>query len=422
MDSMDKMGAMSNWKRNFFVIYAGQAFSIIGSSAVQFSIIWYLTQLTGSALTLSIAAIVGFLPGILFASFAGVHIDRNKKKTIMMLADGLIAISSIILALVFLMPTAPSTWLIYIMLFVRGIGSVFHGISMQAAIPLFVPESDLVKAGGWAQFVNGIGYLIGPALGALLLAYMDMQYVMLVDIIGAAFAIICLLLVKIKDPKKEYTKEDSPDFWKEFKHGLTVLKNNKVLYRATPYYVMTGFLFMPVNAMLVLLVALHYGGTALQASYVEIAAAIGAIAGSILIGIRGDIKRKLNVFSLSVIAIGFCTLIIGALPPSLFLLCVLVSLGLGIGIPFFNVPFYAFTQESIPTEDLGRVMSLLATFSYIANPLGLIIAGPLGDLFGVNMLFVGIGAALILNGLLCLLFIRKPETEYIKAKLKSIEN
>ncbi len=408
------------WKKKFFTIYAGQAFSIIGSSAVQFAIIWYLTKLTGSTVTLSIAAIVGFLPGLIFGSFAGVHIDRNKKKTVMMVADGGIAVSSLILAAAFLMPSSPPTWIIYLMLFVRGIGSVFHSISMQAAIPLFVPEKELVKAGGWAQFVNGAGNLIGPAFGALLITYVDMEYVMFVDVIGAAFAIICLLLVKINDPKKEYKAEEPPDFWKEFKHGLHVLKRNKPLYRATPHYILTGFLYMPVNAMFLLLIATHYGGTELQASYVEIAAAVGAILGSVLIGFCGEIKRKLHVFSLSVAAIGICILIIGALPPSLFGVCIIVTLCVGIGIPFFNVPFNAFGQESILHEELGRVTSLLYTLSCFAYLLGLIIAGPIGDIIGVDSLFVWIGAALFVNGVLSIVMVRKPETEYLLSTKKNI--
>lgn len=403
------------------MIYTGQAFSIIGSAAVQFAIIWYLTKLTGSAVTLSIAAIVGFLPGIFFGSFAGVHIDRNKKKTVMMLADGGIALSSMVLAAAFLMPAPPPTWIIYLMLFARGIGSVFHGISMQAAIPLFVPESELVRAGGWAQLVNGAGNLIGPALGALLIAYMDMEYVLLVDIVGAAFAIICLLLVKIDDPKKEYQSNEKPNFWKEFGHGLNALKKNKPLRRAAPHYVLTGFLYMPVNAMYLLLVAAHYGGTELQASYTEIAAAIGVMLGSVLIGFFGQIKRKLGMFSYSVMGIGFCVLMVGALPASLFWLCVLFTLLIGIGMPFFNVPLNAFMQESIPPEELGRVTSLIYTLCYIANPLGLILAGPVGDMFGVDRLFVGIGTALLINGLLCLVLVRKPETAYLASMAQAKE-
>lgn len=51
-----------------FVIYAGQAFSI-------FAVIWWLTSQTASAITLTIASIVTFLPNILIGPFAGVWVD-----------------------------------------------------------------------------------------------------------------------------------------------------------------------------------------------------------------------------------------------------------------------------------------------------------------------------------------------------------
>ena len=33
-----------NWAVRFFTIFAGQAFSLFGSSLVQFALVWYLTQ------------------------------------------------------------------------------------------------------------------------------------------------------------------------------------------------------------------------------------------------------------------------------------------------------------------------------------------------------------------------------------------
>ena len=403
-----------SWKKRFFIIFAGQTFSIIGSAAVQFAIIWYLTAQTGSAVTLSMAAIAGYLPGILFGTFAGVFIDRNRKRTVMVLADGLIAISSLVLAISFIVTENPSTTLIYAILFVRGLGTIFHGISMQAAIPLFVPETELVRAGGWAQFVNGAGNLIGPALGALLIAHMDMEHVMLVDIVGAILAIICLVCVKLNDPKKEYAKEESPNFMAEFRQGLRALRRNIPLYRTMPHYVLTGVLYMPVNALFMLLVVSHYGGTELEASYMEISAAVGAILGSVLIGRFGGMKRKLSVFSLSTAFIGVLIILTGLLPPALFWLAVIVVLILGVSIPFFSVPFSAYGQESIPREELGRVTSLTYTLCYIGNPIGIAIAGPIGDKIGVDSLFIYLGLLLLCNGLLCLARVRGPEQDYIE--------
>lgn len=51
-----------NWKKQFMTIYAGQAFSLLGSAAVQFAVIWWLTIQTESAITLTIASVVSVHP------------------------------------------------------------------------------------------------------------------------------------------------------------------------------------------------------------------------------------------------------------------------------------------------------------------------------------------------------------------------
>lgn len=406
----------NSWKKIFYIIYTGQAFSIIGSSAVQFSIIFYLSMRTGSATVLGIAAIMGFLPGAILGSFAGVYIDRNRKKTVMMLADGFIALSSLVLVAAFMLGE-PSIWLIFAILFARGVGTVFHGISMQAAIPLFVPLTELVKAGGWAQMINGAGNLIGPFLGAILIAHLDMQYVVMVDVVGAILAILCLLCVNLNDPKKEYTVAEKADFKQEFKLGIVALRKNKPLYKTLPHYVATGFLYMPINALFMLLVIEHYMGTEDAASAMEVAVGLGMIVGSFIIGKFAKMKYKLMVQAIDTAILGGFAVVIGALPPHLLPLAIGITFVWGITVPFFSVPFGAYAQESIPPEELGRVTSLIYTLCYIGNPLGIAVASPIADVIGVDVLFVILGVLLIINGMLCFVRVKSSEIEYVQNKM-----
>lgn len=50
------------WKVPFFTIWTGQAFSLFGSQLVQFALVWWLTQQTGSATVLATATLVAILP------------------------------------------------------------------------------------------------------------------------------------------------------------------------------------------------------------------------------------------------------------------------------------------------------------------------------------------------------------------------
>ena len=74
--------SIANWKRNFYTIWSGQAISQFSSSVLQFAIVWYLTDKTGSALILSAAMMAGFLPQGVLGPFIGVFIDRYNRKII----------------------------------------------------------------------------------------------------------------------------------------------------------------------------------------------------------------------------------------------------------------------------------------------------------------------------------------------------
>ena len=158
------MRTVDSWKKPFFTIYTGQAFSLLSSSAVQFSIIWWITLETGSALALTTASVVGLLPQAIIGLFAGVWIDRFNRKTIIMLADSVVALSSLSLSVLFFIGIK-SIIFVYLVLFIRALGETFHKPSLQAVIPQLVPPSELTKAGGFGQMISSATTMAGPLLG-----------------------------------------------------------------------------------------------------------------------------------------------------------------------------------------------------------------------------------------------------------------
>ena len=75
------------WQRRFFTIWMGQAFSLFGSQLVQFALVWWLTQSTGSAKVLAMASLAGILPQIFLSPFAGALVDRWNRRKVMIAAD-----------------------------------------------------------------------------------------------------------------------------------------------------------------------------------------------------------------------------------------------------------------------------------------------------------------------------------------------
>lgn len=105
----------SQWKKTFAFIFSGQIFSILTSAMAQFSIIWHLTETTGSARVLMLAGLAGFLPQALLGPFIGVWLDRWNRKLTMIAADSAIALTSLTLGAYYLWGE-PSLWIVYAIL------------------------------------------------------------------------------------------------------------------------------------------------------------------------------------------------------------------------------------------------------------------------------------------------------------------
>jgi MFS transporter, DHA3 family, macrolide efflux protein len=136
-----------SWARRFFTIWTGQALSLFGSALVQFALIWWLTQKSGSATVLAIAVLVGMLPQIVIGPFAGALVDRWNRRTIMIVADTTIAVFSLLLAYLFAAGTV-QIWHIYAVMAIRALGGAFHFPAMSASTPLMVPKEQLTRING----------------------------------------------------------------------------------------------------------------------------------------------------------------------------------------------------------------------------------------------------------------------------------
>ena len=114
-----------NWAARFFTIFTGQAFSLFGSSLVQFALIWYLTQKTGSATVLATASLFAMLPQILLGPIAGTVVDRGNRRLIMIASDAMIALFTLLLAYLFWVGKV-ETWHIFFISPVRSAVGACH--------------------------------------------------------------------------------------------------------------------------------------------------------------------------------------------------------------------------------------------------------------------------------------------------------
>lgn len=370
--------------------------------------IWWLTIQTESAITLSVSSIVTFLPNLLIGPFAGVWIDRYNRRTVMIAADGLVALSSVILGAAFLLTETPPVWFLYVILFLRGLGNTFHAPAMQAAIPTLVPAEMLTKVGGWGNLINSISSMLGPVLGAALMGFLPIAFLMLVDILGAVFAIVCLSFVSIPDIPQ--TSEKS-HVLSDLKLGFGAMRANKPLMAVFVPMLMMNILYMPLGSLFPLLVRTHFMGGTWHNSVVEFTFAGGLLISSVAIGVWGGMKRRFLMASLAIGLLGATSALSGALPPGGFWIFVVCCFFMGISGTLISVPIMAYTQETIAPEMMGKVFSLLMAAMTLAMPVGLLVAGPVSESVGVDVWFFWSGVALVATGILCRLLTWRYDRE-----------
>jgi DHA3 family macrolide efflux protein-like MFS transporter len=130
--------AGTGWRRRFFVVWASQAVSLVGSSIAGFAIIWWLAKTTGSATVLAASALVSSLPFVLVGPLAGTLVDRVNRRLVMMGADGFVALVSAWLAYLFWTGQI-RPWHVFVIMVARSLGSTFQWPAMQASTTLMVP-------------------------------------------------------------------------------------------------------------------------------------------------------------------------------------------------------------------------------------------------------------------------------------------
>ncbi|RFU69326.1 MFS transporter [Bacillus sp. V59.32b] len=388
-----------NWKRKFFAIFTGQFFSLLSSAAVQFSIIWWLTDTTGgSPLILTLAGLAGFMPQALLGPFAGTITDRYSRKIMMISADMTVALGSLAL-FVSMIFFEPSILLVILVLIIRSLANAFHMPAMQASIPLIAPEEHLTKVSGWGQTIGSISNIAGPAVGMSLLAISSIEWVLLLDVFGAVIASSILLFIHI--PKVQRTETaDSPSFLGEMKEGYYALVKHPVLLRLTMTITVVSVLYIPLGTYFPLMTRNHFEKGVVEAGIIEIVFAVGLLLGGSLIGIIGDRFEKIKMIVTGMMLMGIALFISGTLSPNLFYGFIVMAGLIGVSGPLFSAPFYAFIQTEIEPHLLGRVFSFVTSLSLLATPIGYALAGVLIELTNVAILFSITGILIVLNAVI----------------------
>jgi DHA3 family macrolide efflux protein-like MFS transporter len=391
---MEHMAQRSRkWQIPFFGIWTGQACSLIGSKVAQFALVWWLTKLTGSATVLATASLVAIVPEILLGPIAGAYVDRWNRRIIMIAADGMIALASLGLALLF-WTGAIQIWHVYVVMLVRAVGGGFHWPAMQASTSLMVPKRHLARVAGLNQTMNGALNIVGPPLGALLLEVFPLQGVMLVDVGTALLAIVPLVFVYIPQPGRGAMVAEGrakPSIWSDMRDGLRYITNWPGLMALIGSAMIVKVALTPAFSLLPLLVSEHFHGDAGQLSLLESVVGVGILVGGLILSLWGGFKRKIYTTMMGITILGLGFIGLGLVPGHLFWMALGSVLVIGLMIPLVDGPIMAILQGTVAPEMQGRVLTIMGSLLLLTSPLGLAIAGPVSDWLGLKVWYLAAG-------------------------------
>jgi DHA3 family macrolide efflux protein-like MFS transporter len=384
--------------KDFMKILGGQGFSLVGSALVQFSLVWWLTITTGSAIVLAIATIMALLPQILISPFAGVLVDRWDRRRVMITSDGIAALMIVILAFLFAQGSA-NAFHVYGIMAIRSAVGVFQWPALQASVSLMVPDEHLSRINGLYQSLSGLAQIAAPPLGAMLLLIMPIQTIVLIDIGTAALAIFPLMFIEIPHPDKEPSTQESSSILTDMMRGVRFLTRWRGGQFTLVAMMITNLILIPSMSLVPILALVHFNGGAFELAWLQSALGVGMLVGGIALSVWGGFKRRMDTVVVAVVAMGIAIFAVGMTPSGLFFLAVAGLFITGAMVPMASGSIMAILQTIVPKEIQGRVFSVVISLSPLMAPIGLAIAGPIAEAFGTSIWYLISGVVMMLIGL-----------------------
>ena len=389
-----------NWRTNFALLWTGQIISLLGTSIIQFSLIWWITEKTGSAILLSIAALSTLIPEIFIGPFIGPVIDRSNKKRILFFSGISISIIAMVLSVGF-QQNQIVPWMILTGLLLRSVFNVCRWPVLSAAAAQIVPEDHLTQINAFDYIIRGLSNILGPITGAFLINTISMQNIMLAEVVLVSIGFLPLLFTKIPERMKNYEALPSVQKtidrnWNEMKEGFSYVSKKPGLLKLLAYLSIINLLLIPGDHLLPLMISDHFGGGATKLGMMGMAFGIGSILGGFVLGMQGGFRSRMKTSITGDILYGAAVILIGVSTKNQFPLTILAWGAAGIGESLSLASLNALLQSRTKPEMQGRVVAITSSLINVSVPLGMIIAGPAAEYFGVHQIYIFSGIVVLL--------------------------
>ena len=388
----------AHWKRNVALFLSGQTISLFGSMIVQYAVMWYVTFETRSGLAVALYAIVAFLPQGIVSIFGGVLADRMNRRILVMLADAVIAVVTLVLAMAMLAGIT-DLWVILLAVAVRSLGAGVQTPAVTAMIPQITPADQLLRVNGVFGTIQSAMALLAPAAAGAVFGIWGIVPVFFIDVVTAIIGIGFLALVAV--PTLAAVTEKTSTYREDLVEGIRYIGHHPIVRWLLLVFAIIFLLSVAPSFITPLMVARTFGAEVWMVTVLELAFSIGMVLGGVLVSTLLAKRSRMGMIVVSTFGFGVFTVALG-LSTNLWVFYAFMFL-FGFFVPLFSTPFLTLFQETVEPEKQGRVFSFVSIVMALATPIGMTAFGPLADVVAVETLLVVAGLLTIVVFVVALL-------------------
>ncbi len=349
-----------------------------------------ILTLDASSFQLGILNALGFIAFPTLGLFAGVLLDRMRRKPVMILMNVVRLVTLASVPVVFFLGEL-TLYQLYAVAFVLGTCMLFFDVGYQSYLPSLVEKEDVVEGNQKLQASASAAQVFGPSVASALMGLVGAALSAVADVIG--FFVSAIALTFIRKPElspKRHPIEKQSHFFTEMKEGIKVVTCNKLLWTQAGCTAMTN---LGTNIFGVAVLLYAYRVLGISESIIGIAFSIGAVGFVLGVLVSGRVSRKLGfgrAIALACVA-NFGLLI--ALLAGFGYAVVLIGLAYfvsEVGLPIYNINMVSLRQVITPNRLQGRMNATMRTIVWGTIPLGSFLGGVFSAVFGlVPTLLIG---------------------------------
>ena len=182
--------------RPFALLWGGQTISALGDGAYTPALAWQTLLLTHSSIALAAIVTATIVPRLIFLLIGGLVADRLPRRTVLFFADAGRALAVGAIAALSWTNTL-ALWHLIALGACFGVAGAFFLPAYRAMPPLVTPREALPSANALVELSGQIGLLVGPLLGAALVAVTGPAAAFAFDSVSFVISAASLLAIRI---------------------------------------------------------------------------------------------------------------------------------------------------------------------------------------------------------------------------------